>query len=70
MAICLGTICFWVLMIVAGEYNLANDPEYDSIAPAIAIMAGWLPGLIYSSSCVLVVGLFSRSIVAFKTRKH
>jgi hypothetical protein len=70
MAICFGTICFLGLMIVAGQYNLANDPEYDSIAPAISIIAGWLPGLIYSSFCVLVVVLYSRGLVAFKTRNH
>ena len=44
-------------MIVAAQYNLATDPEYDSMAPAISIVVGWFPGVFYSSFCVLVVFL-------------
>ncbi len=53
-AIVLGTIWVWIVLVTACEYLLATDPEYDSIAPGIAIVAGWVPGLVYSSLCVLV----------------
>ncbi len=53
-AIVMGTIWVWIVLVTACEYRLATDPEYDSIAPGIAIVAGWIPGLVYSSLCVLV----------------
>ncbi len=56
VAIFVGTVSFWLLMITACEYNLAR-PDYDSFAPAITLIAGWLPGLVYSSLCVLAVML-------------
>jgi hypothetical protein len=52
-AIVWGTVWIWFLMITASQYHLAYDPEYDSIAPGLAIVAGWLPGLIYSSLCTV-----------------
>ncbi len=70
LAICLGTIWFWFLMVVAALYNLANDPEYDSFAPAISIVVGWLPGLIYTSMCVLVVVIASRIYATVNSRNH
>ena len=66
-AICFGAIWFWALMIVAGEYNLATDLEYDSMAPAFAIIAGWILGLIYSCICVLFVVLCSRVFASLKS---
>ena len=42
-------------MVTASQYNLAHDPEYDSIAPGLAIVSGWFFGLIFSSFCVLAV---------------
>ena len=65
LAIFFGAIWFWALMIVAGQYNLATDPEYDSMAPAISIIAGWIPGLIYASLCVFFVVVCSTISVAF-----
>ena len=56
-------------MIVAAQYNLATDPEYDNMAPAMTIVAGWLPGAIYASLCVLVVAVCTPFLVSFKTRK-
>ena len=67
LAIFFGAIWFWALMIVAGQYNLATDPEYDSMAPAISIIVGWIPGLIYASLCVFLVAVCSRVIVALKS---
>ena len=70
LAIFAGTIWVWGLMVFASQYNLATDPEYDSMAPAISIVAGWLPGVIYSSVCVLVVFVCSHALVYFQTRKN
>lgn len=56
-------------MIVAAQYNLATDPEYDSMAPAISIVVGWFPGVIYSSFCVLVVFLCTPFLGSNKIRK-
>lgn len=53
IAIGLGTVWVWGLMILSGQYNLATDPNYDSFAPGLSIGIGWLPGLIYASLCVL-----------------
>lgn len=55
---------------VDGCRSLATDPEYDSMAPAISIAAGWLPGGIYASLCVLVAFVCSHALVSFKTRKN
>ncbi len=69
-AIFAGTIWVWGLMVVAAQYNLVTDPEYDSMAPATSIAAGWLPGGIYASLCVLVAFVCSHALVSFKTRKN
>lgn len=42
-------------MIAATQYHVAHDREYDSVAPGLAIIAGWFFGLVYSSLCVLAV---------------
>jgi hypothetical protein len=42
-------------MIAAAQHNLATDPQYNSFAPGISIVAGWFPGLIYSGLCVSIV---------------
>jgi hypothetical protein len=70
LAVFAGTIWVWGLMIVAGQYNLVTDPEYDSMAPAISMVAGWVPGVIYASLCVLVVFVCSHALVYFKTQKN
>ena len=70
LAICLGAVWFWFLMVVGALYNLATDPAYDSFAPAISIVFGWLPGLIYTSLCVLVVVIVSRIYVTVNSRNQ
>ena len=60
-----GTIWIWLLSVVAGQYFLATDPEYDSKAPGITLHVGWFPGLIYSLLCVLMVAIVSAFYVHF-----
>ena len=69
-ALCFGTIWFWLLMVAAGKYNLATDPEYDSMAPGISIVAGWIPGVIYTLLCILVVAITSQLYARFNSRKR
>ncbi len=54
-----GTVSVWVLMVAGAQYNLATDPQYDSLVPGISIVAGWIPGLIYSVLCVSIVTAIS-----------
>lgn len=54
-----GTVSVWVLMVAGTQYNLATDPQYDSLVPGISIVAGWIPGLIYSVLCVSIVTAIS-----------
>lgn len=49
----------WGLMIAGAQHNLATDSEYDSIAPGISIVGGWIPGLMYSGLCVSIVAVAS-----------
>ena len=65
-----GTIWIWLLSVVAGQYFLATDPEYDSMAPGITILVGWIPGLIYSLLCVLMVAIVSAFYGRFISRSH
>lgn len=58
-AILYGTVAVWALMVAAAQYNLATDPEYNSIAPGISIVGGWLPGLMCSGLCVSIVAIAS-----------
>ena len=60
LAICFGTGAVWVMAIVGSQYSLATDTEYNSLAPGVTIVAGWLPGLVYSLFCALVVIVCSR----------
>jgi len=48
LAFLVGTLWVWGLMVAAGEYNLATDPEYDSIAPGVSIVFGWVIGAMYT----------------------
>lgn len=56
-AVVLGTIWVWIIMVTACQYRLATDPNYDSFAPGIAWIAGWVPGLVYSTMCVLAAAV-------------
>ena len=42
-----SVMSLWLLMITGGQYHLAYTPNYDSIAPGISIVAGWIPASIY-----------------------
>ena len=42
-------------MVAGAQYNLATDPEYNSIAPGVSIVAGWIPGVLYSGLCASIV---------------
>jgi len=55
-------------MVAGAQYNLATDPEYNSFAPGISIVVGWLPGLVYSGLCVSIVAIAS-SISRQKTNE-
>ncbi|MCU0717720.1 MAG: hypothetical protein MUD03_16495 [Pirellula sp.] len=54
-----GTIAFWILMVVGAQYSLATNSKYNSIAPGISVVAGWLPGVLYSGICVSIVATAS-----------
>lgn len=56
-----------MLMIAGAQYNLATDPQYNSMAPGISIVAGWVFGLVYSGLCVLLVAAISEFRNRFKT---
>jgi len=45
----IGVLWFWGMMVLTCEYQLATDPEYDSIAPGISVFFGWFFGLWYCS---------------------
>ena len=56
-----ATLVLWVLMIVGGQYRLAYTPGYDSMAPGLSIVAGWLPASIYAGIWFAIVYfLFSK----------
>ena len=38
---------FWGMMVLSCEYQLATNPDYDSIAPGISVLFGWFFGLFY-----------------------
>lgn len=65
-----GTIWIWLLSVIAGQYFLATDPEYDSMAPGITLLVGWFPGLIYSLLCVLMIAVVSAFYGHFSSRSH
>jgi len=43
----LVVIWFWGMMMLSCEYQLATNPDYDSIAPGISVLFGWMFGLFY-----------------------
>jgi hypothetical protein len=46
LGLVLGVLWFWGMMVLAAEYNL-TDSEYDSFAPIVSILFGWVCGAIY-----------------------
>ncbi len=54
-ALIYGTVTFWVCIIIGTQHNLSSDPNYQSVAPGISIVSGWLPGVGYSMICILLV---------------
>ena len=61
-AVLLGTLWVWIVMVVASLFWLATDLDYNSVAPGIALIAGWVPGLLYSTLCVLTA-ILAKSLV-------
>ena len=51
LAFVVGAVSFYGLTVWIGQYNRATDPQYDSIAPAIWIVFGWVPAVLYSGLC-------------------
>ena len=54
-----SVIILWLLMIVGGQYHLAYTPGYDSFAPGLTILIGWLPSCVYTLIWLGVFALFS-----------
>ena len=52
-------VSLWLLMVAGGQYHLAYTPDYDSMAPAISIFAGWLPASIYSGLWLALLAIAS-----------
>ncbi len=50
-----GSVVCWILLVASAEYNLATDIEYNSIAPAISLLFGWVIGAIYCSFWLVIV---------------
>lgn len=42
ISIPIGTLVFWGWSVVCGDLLLNLDPEYDSIAPAMMYLLGWV----------------------------
>ena len=70
LVILLGTAWFWLMMVIAGQYTLATDVEYNSLAPGISVVAGWLPGLIYATFCLLISSIVSRHVRCRFLHRH
>ncbi len=49
---------FWMMLIAGGQYHLAYTPGYDSVAPGLSIVAGWIPAVIYASFVLAVSTMF------------
>jgi hypothetical protein len=47
LGLAFGLLWFWGMMVLATEYNLATDSEYDSFAPILSILFGWIFAAIY-----------------------
>ena len=58
-AVVYSVIILWLLMIVGGQYHLAYTPGYDSFAPGLTILIGWLPSCVYTLIWLGVFALFS-----------
>lgn len=44
-----AVLTFWGLTVVGSQYHLAYTPDYNSMAPGISIVAGWIPGIAYTT---------------------
>ena len=57
-------LVFWLLLVTGAEYHLAYTPGYDSFAPALSIVAGWIPAAVYSAiwlAIMLMIRYVTRS---------
>jgi hypothetical protein len=46
---------FWISLIASAQYHIAFTPGYDSFAPALTIVSGWIPALLYASLWLAIV---------------
>ena len=49
-----SVVIIWLLAVVGAQYHLAYTPGYDSIAPGLSLIVGWIPAALYSSIWILV----------------
>ncbi len=68
-AVVLGALWVWIIMVTACQYWLATDPDYDSLAPGIAWIAGWVPGLVYATMCVLAAAVLQSLVCRIRARR-
>lgn len=57
-AIIFGSLCFWIISVVLCDYIMATDVGYNSIAPALYLVFGWLFGGFYCSIWLGIVLIF------------
>ena len=56
-----SVVLLWLLMISGGQYHIAYTPNYNSIAPTISIVAGWIPASAYTGIWVAIAFIASPS---------
>ena len=55
-AVIYSAVTLWLLMIAGAQYRRAWTPDYDSIAPGLTLITGWLPSIVYT---LIWLGVFS-----------
>ena len=68
LAFLLGVLWVWGMMVVGAYYHLA-DPTYNSFAPAMSVLLGWLFGATYCAPWLLMA-LVIRWIIRRVNRKR
>ena len=49
-------------MVVGGQYHVAYTPNYESFAPVLSIVAGWIPAAMYSGLWLAILAVASIAI--------
>jgi len=55
-AVTYSIVALWLLMIAGSQYHLAYTPDYDSFAPGLTVVIGWLPSTVYT---LIWLGVFA-----------